>query len=180
MTVRASSEGRSAMAAPRSTWRSSRDRLELLRVARRPDTRREDRVDRPPDLTLDAQTAGAGPDQGIAPVDRARHVGDSLHEDIAAADVRQLVDQNEAAPLGGRSTAVRDPIVGRRSPMTAGVELSEVLTSTRRRARGNMIEAEDAFARMGADVMRWQYCAQPPDRNLLFGFGPRTRSSAGC
>ncbi len=36
---------------------------------------------------------------------------------------------------------------------------------------GNMIEAEEAFARMGADVMRWQYCAQPPDRNLLFGFG---------
>ena len=35
-----------------------------------------------------------------------------------------------------------------------------------------MIDAEDAFARMGADVMRWQYCAQPPDRNLLFGFGP--------
>ncbi|HKT44136.1 MAG TPA: isoleucine--tRNA ligase [Gaiellaceae bacterium] len=37
---------------------------------------------------------------------------------------------------------------------------------------GNMIEADDAFARMGADVMRWQYAAQPPDRNLLFGFGP--------
>jgi isoleucyl-tRNA synthetase len=37
---------------------------------------------------------------------------------------------------------------------------------------GNMIDAEDAFARMGADVMRWQYSAQPPDRNLLFGFGP--------
>jgi isoleucyl-tRNA synthetase len=37
---------------------------------------------------------------------------------------------------------------------------------------GNMIAAPDAFARMGADVMRWQYCAQPPDRNLLFGFGP--------
>ncbi len=37
---------------------------------------------------------------------------------------------------------------------------------------GNMIAAEDAFAQMGADVMRWQYCAQPPDRNLLFGFGP--------
>ena len=37
---------------------------------------------------------------------------------------------------------------------------------------GNMIAAEDAFTRMGADVMRWQYCAQPPDRNLLFGFGP--------
>ena len=37
---------------------------------------------------------------------------------------------------------------------------------------GNMIAAGDAFARMGADVMRWQYCSQPPDRNLLFGFGP--------
>jgi isoleucyl-tRNA synthetase len=37
---------------------------------------------------------------------------------------------------------------------------------------GNMIRAEDAFAQMGADVMRWQFCAQPPDRNLLFGFGP--------
>ena len=37
---------------------------------------------------------------------------------------------------------------------------------------GNTIDAPDAFARMGADVMRWQFCAQPPDRNLLFGFGP--------
>jgi isoleucyl-tRNA synthetase len=37
---------------------------------------------------------------------------------------------------------------------------------------GNLIPAEDAFERMGADVMRWQYCAQPPDRNLLFGYGP--------
>ncbi len=37
---------------------------------------------------------------------------------------------------------------------------------------GNTIPAEDAFTQMGADVMRWQYCAQPPDRNLLFGFGP--------
>ena len=37
---------------------------------------------------------------------------------------------------------------------------------------GNMIEAEDAFARMGADVMRWQFSAQPPNQNLLFGFGP--------
>jgi isoleucyl-tRNA synthetase len=37
---------------------------------------------------------------------------------------------------------------------------------------GNTINAEDAFSRMGADVMRWQYCAQPPSQNLLFGFGP--------
>jgi isoleucyl-tRNA synthetase len=37
---------------------------------------------------------------------------------------------------------------------------------------GNMISADEAFSRMGADVMRWQYCAQPPSQNLLFGFGP--------
>jgi isoleucyl-tRNA synthetase len=37
---------------------------------------------------------------------------------------------------------------------------------------GNLIEAEDAFARMGADVMRWQFCAQPPDQDLWFGYGP--------
>jgi isoleucyl-tRNA synthetase len=37
---------------------------------------------------------------------------------------------------------------------------------------GNTIDAPEAFARMGADVMRLQFCAQPPDRNLLFGFGP--------
>jgi isoleucyl-tRNA synthetase len=37
---------------------------------------------------------------------------------------------------------------------------------------GNTIDAPDAFARMGADVMRWQFCSQPPTQNLLFGFGP--------
>jgi isoleucyl-tRNA synthetase len=37
---------------------------------------------------------------------------------------------------------------------------------------GNMIEAEDAFRRMGADVIRWQCGSQPSNQNLLFGFGP--------
>jgi isoleucyl-tRNA synthetase len=37
---------------------------------------------------------------------------------------------------------------------------------------GNMIAAEDAFEQMGADVMRWQYCQQPPYQDLWFGFGP--------
>jgi isoleucyl-tRNA synthetase len=37
---------------------------------------------------------------------------------------------------------------------------------------GNMITAEEAFRRMGADVMRWQYCMQPPNQDLLFGFRP--------
>mgnify|MGYP001108679141 CR=1 FL=1 len=37
---------------------------------------------------------------------------------------------------------------------------------------GNVISAPEAFERMGADVMRWQFCQQPPSQDLLFGFGP--------
>ena len=43
---------------------------------------------------------------------------------------------------------------------------------------GNLIPAEEAFARMGADVMRWQYCAQPPDRNLSLRLRPCARDQA--
>ncbi len=35
---------------------------------------------------------------------------------------------------------------------------------------GNMIQADEAFAVMGADVMRWLYCAQPSNQDLPFGF----------
>ena len=37
---------------------------------------------------------------------------------------------------------------------------------------GNAIDADEAFERMGADVMRWMYCAQPPSQNIRFGYGP--------
>ena len=37
---------------------------------------------------------------------------------------------------------------------------------------GNLISADDAFDRMGADVMRWLYCQQPPTQNIRFGFAP--------
>ncbi|HWE80278.1 MAG TPA: DUF5915 domain-containing protein, partial [Gaiellaceae bacterium] len=62
-----------------------------------------------------------------------------------------------------------------RSPYNRVLGYEKMLDETGREMHGswgNMIDAEDAFERMGADVMRWQYCAQPPDRNLLFGFGP--------
>ena len=35
---------------------------------------------------------------------------------------------------------------------------------------GNLIEAQDAFDRMGADVMRWLYSRQPPTQNIRFGY----------
>jgi isoleucyl-tRNA synthetase len=62
-----------------------------------------------------------------------------------------------------------------RAPFKRVLGYEKMLDETGREMHGswgNTITAEDAFARMGADVMRWQYCAQPPDRNLLFGFGP--------
>ncbi|HKS78720.1 MAG TPA: isoleucine--tRNA ligase [Gaiellaceae bacterium] len=36
---------------------------------------------------------------------------------------------------------------------------------------GNAIELDDALERMGADVMRWLYCSQPPSQPLRFGYG---------
>ena len=40
------------------------------------------------------------------------------------------------------------------------------------RSWGNAIGADEALDRMGADVMRWQYCEQNPGQNLNFGYGP--------
>jgi isoleucyl-tRNA synthetase len=37
---------------------------------------------------------------------------------------------------------------------------------------GNLISADEAFDRMGADVMRWLYSRQPPTQNIRFGYGP--------
>jgi isoleucyl-tRNA synthetase len=35
---------------------------------------------------------------------------------------------------------------------------------------GNAIEFNDAADKMGVDVMRWLYCTQKPENNLLFGY----------
>ncbi len=40
------------------------------------------------------------------------------------------------------------------------------------RSWGNAIDANDAFERMGADVMRRLFCEIPPAQNLKFGYGP--------
>jgi isoleucyl-tRNA synthetase len=40
------------------------------------------------------------------------------------------------------------------------------------RSWGNAIPADEAFERMGADPMRWQFCEQNPAQNLRFGYGP--------
>ena len=40
------------------------------------------------------------------------------------------------------------------------------------KSTGNAIEANEAFEQMGADIVRWQYCAQNPSQNINFGYGP--------
>jgi isoleucyl-tRNA synthetase len=65
-------------------------------------------------------------------------------------------------------------LVGR-SPYQRVLTYEKLLDETGRemhRSWGNAIEVHEALERMGADVMRWQYCAQPPSQNLLFGYGP--------
>jgi isoleucyl-tRNA synthetase len=42
------------------------------------------------------------------------------------------------------------------------------------RSWGNAIDADEALAGMGADVMRWMFCGQVPSQNLRFGYGPAT------
>jgi len=62
-----------------------------------------------------------------------------------------------------------------RSPYHRVLTYEKLLDETGRemhRSWGNAIEVNEALDRMGADVMRWQYCSQPPSQNLLFGFGP--------
>ncbi|MEK6936484.1 MAG: isoleucine--tRNA ligase [Nanoarchaeota archaeon] len=40
------------------------------------------------------------------------------------------------------------------------------------KSKGNAIWFNEAVEKMGADVMRWQYCSQNPQFNLNFGYGP--------
>jgi isoleucyl-tRNA synthetase len=65
-------------------------------------------------------------------------------------------------------------LVGR-SPYRRVLTYEKLLDETGRemhRSWGNAIAVDEALERMGADVMRWQYCSQPPSQNLLFGYGP--------
>jgi isoleucyl-tRNA synthetase len=40
------------------------------------------------------------------------------------------------------------------------------------RSWGNAIDADEALATMGSNVMRWMFCEQVPSQNIRFGYGP--------
>jgi isoleucyl-tRNA synthetase len=65
-------------------------------------------------------------------------------------------------------------LVGR-SPYRAVLAYERVRDETGRemhKSWGNAIEANEAFDSMGADVVRFLFCAQPPQQNINFGYGP--------
>ena len=65
-------------------------------------------------------------------------------------------------------------LVGR-SPYRAVLAYERVRDETGRemhKSWGNAIEANEAFERMGADVIRFLYCEQIPSQNVNFGYGP--------
>jgi isoleucyl-tRNA synthetase len=61
------------------------------------------------------------------------------------------------------------------SPYRAVLTYERVRDETGRemhKSWGNAIEANEAFERMGADIVRWLYCEQIPTQNVNFGYGP--------
>ena len=62
-----------------------------------------------------------------------------------------------------------------RSPFRKVLTFEKLLDADGREMHGswgNLIPTDEAFDRMGADVMRWLYCQQPPTQNIRFGYGP--------
>jgi isoleucyl-tRNA synthetase len=61
------------------------------------------------------------------------------------------------------------------SPYTSVLTYEKLLDEHGRemhRSWGNAIDAAEALDNMGADVMRWLFCAQVPSQNVRFGYGP--------
>jgi isoleucyl-tRNA synthetase len=62
-----------------------------------------------------------------------------------------------------------------RSPYRSVLTYEKLLDETGRemhRSWGNAISVDEALDRMGADIMRWQYCEAVPSQNIKFGYGP--------
>jgi isoleucyl-tRNA synthetase len=62
-----------------------------------------------------------------------------------------------------------------RSPYRRVLTYEKLLDETGRemhRSWGNAIEVDEALDRMGADIMRWQFCEAVPSQNIKFGYGP--------
>jgi isoleucyl-tRNA synthetase len=113
---------------------------------------------------------GTGAARGLTKADLPDH---SYWEQWFPAD--WVSEMREQIRLWFYSQLFMSVVLTGRAPFRKVLGYEKMLDETGREMHsswGNTVDAPEAFARMGADVMRWQFCAQPPDRNLLFGFGP--------
>jgi isoleucyl-tRNA synthetase len=113
---------------------------------------------------------GTGAAKGLTLADLPDH---SYWEEWFPAD--WISEMREQIRLWFYSISFMSVTLTGRSPYRRVLTYEKLLDETGRemhRSWGNAIEVNEAFDRMGADVMRWQYCSQPPSQNLLFGYGP--------
>jgi isoleucyl-tRNA synthetase len=121
-----------------------------------------------PEYVTEGYATGAG--RGLTKADLPDH---DYWEEWFPAD--WISEMREQIRLWFYSISFMSVTLTGRSPYRQVLTYEKLLDETGRemhRSWGNAIEVNEALERMGADVMRWQYCAQPPDRNLLFGYGP--------
>jgi isoleucyl-tRNA synthetase len=113
---------------------------------------------------------GAGAAKGLTTADLPDH---EYWEQWFPAD--WVSEMREQIRLWFYSQLFMSVVLVGRSPFKRVLSYEKMLDENGREMHsswGNTIAAADAFERMGADVMRWQFAAQAPERNLLFGFGP--------
>lgn len=58
-----------------------------------------------------------------------------------------------------------------KSVLSNGMVLDEKMNEMHKSA-GNVIWADEAIEKMGADIMRWMYCTQNPGQSMPFGYTP--------
>ena len=113
---------------------------------------------------------GTGAAQGLTVADLPDH---AYWEEWFPAD--WVSEMREQIRLWFYSISFMSVTLVGRSPYRRVLTYEKLLDETGRemhRSWGNAIAVDEALSRMGADVMRWQYTAQPPSQNLLFGYGP--------
>src|SRR3954471_17956245 len=86
-----------------------------------------------------------------------------------------ISESREQIRLWFYSISVMAMTMAGRLPYRAVLTYERVHDETGRemhKSTGNAIEANEAFEQMGADIVRWQFCAQNPSQNINFGYGP--------
>jgi isoleucyl-tRNA synthetase len=86
-----------------------------------------------------------------------------------------VTEMREQTRLWFYSLLFMSVVLTGRSPFRKVLTYEKLLDAEGREMHGswgNLIAADEAFDRMGADVMRWLYCRQPPTQSIRFGYGP--------